>query len=273
MEQLHLCDLPSEILFLICNFIKINDLIDLANTNHKFNTIFREICKQNPYKILKTDRNLYMHIRYGLLISNLINYCQFCKVHDNSYYYVNDNDRTKIVIACKSCHYRVGDKFCRISHKLTICPFNCEDDLKSSQGLCDMCNKKIDIVTTYGYQCPGNGKCYTNEWDYYTCSHNEEGCSEILYNNCHCSYRMSDYENCFNIDDEFYDEVEFCYEAYIVKHKSDSLYVCEKCIDYYHYDNESKPKHIIHSKYGYPSCKMLPKLTKEYLHEYYLNKD
>lgn len=97
--------------------------------------------------------------------------------------------------------------------------------------------------------CPGNGKFHDGrEWDYYTCKHNEEGCSEIIFNECPCSYS-------YEINE--YETAELLYDAYIVKYVSDILFVCKYCQE--QYKNFAVFRKIIHSAYG--NCYKLPKLT------------
>lgn len=242
-----LYDIPSEILWCIFQFLNIDDLSSVAKTCQLFNNVAHELCKTKLHDYLKMDLNIHTHVQCNLLASDLLNYCEFCKIYNNSYYWISNNNE-QIIIACDDCHPYLYYTFRRNPNKLKVCHLHDNKILPSKQGLCDLCNEKIGINKSYGRMCPGSGRCGTD--DYYTCPHNDTGCDVIMYDDCSCSYKI----------DEDYETLELTYDAYTIKHNDELLYICEKC---YKHNNINitgiRFEKIKHSKYG--NCNKLPKLN------------
>jgi len=245
-------DLPPEILWGIFRSLNIDDLTSISKTYQLFNDIAHDLCKTNLQEYLAMDLNIQAHVQCNLLVSDLLNYCDYCKIYNNSYYWIS-NEYGQITIACDECNPYLDYSFHRNPNKLKVCQLHCNKQLPSKQGLCDLCNEKIGINKSYGKMCPGTGRCGTD--DYYTCPHNDTGCDVIMYNDCYCSYKI----------DEEYETLELTYDAYTIKHNDDLLYICEKC---YKNNNKNNNKNYIkgnifreirHSKYG--NCSNLPKLN------------
>lgn len=255
-----LTDLPVEILYLIFELLPNNDTINISYTCNLFNNIYHDLCKFNPSKKLLNDHALKFHLQCDLLASDLINYCQFCKIHNNSYYWMSTNKN--VIIACNSCSRRLDNTYKCISDRLKICQYHNQDILNSYQGMCDLCNNKIGVSKNHGKMCVGNGKYHDGrEWGYYTCPHDTDGCDEIVFHDCQCSYKIIGPDTFYKLDNS--DELELVYDAYCIKHHNKTLYVCKKCKNQYKKVDSDNFIKLKHSKYGMNSCSRLPKLINE----------